>query len=187
MNKGGRMRYWGQCHGRYIVVIVVILVFAAFTAVQGKAEGKSGLLSLADVDVKGCEGVVVTQCELAKNIILTLKMGEDLTCEACFVSLGALGIAPGEDWSYDDPHKVVTPDEIKEVVLEIHRAYNEGTVRLDGFETAAAINRFCQDIKGPTAPPPTGTEEKPKGEGGQQEEKPVPATIPTPGTQEEGK
>jgi hypothetical protein len=175
------MNYMGRWWSSYRVVIMAILVFAAFAAVQGRAEEKNDLLSLADVDLKGCNGVVVTQCELAKNIILTLKMGEDLTCEACFVSLRALGIAPGEDWNYQDPNKVVTQDEIKQVVLEIHKAYNEGTVRLDGFEAAAGINQFCKDIKGPSAlPPPSPKTEEKKQEGGQQQE--VPAPVDTHGS-----
>jgi hypothetical protein len=169
--------------------MMVISVVTAFAAVQGRAEGGNGPLSLADVYVKECEGVAVTQCELAKNIILILKMGENLTCEACFVSLGALGIAPGNDWSYQDPHRVVTQDEIKEMVLEIHKAYNEGTVRLDGFEAAVGINQFCKDISGPstTPQPPTNTEEK-KQEGGQQQEVPAPSNSNESDTQQgEGK
>jgi hypothetical protein len=182
------MSVLGRLRIGYIFFIVVIVSFAAFSGVQGKVNKEKDPAGLADVDVKACEGVQVTQCELANNLILTLKMGEDLTCEACFISLQALGIAPGEDWSYDDPHKVVTPEEIKEVVLEIHKAYNEGTVRVDGFVAAAAINRFCQDIKGPSAPPSTGTEEKKKEEGGQQQEMPAPPDAQGPDTQQgEGK
>ncbi|OGP54818.1 MAG: hypothetical protein A2Y65_12130 [Deltaproteobacteria bacterium RBG_13_52_11] len=182
MSVAGRLRI------RYIIFIVVIASFAAFSGVQGKVNEENDPLGLVDVDVKACEGMQVTQCELAKNLILTLKMGEDLTCEACFISLRALGIAPGEDWSYDDPHKVVTPEEIKEVISGIHRAYNDGTVRLDGFVAAAGINRFCQDIKGPSAPPSTGTEEMKQEEGGQQQEMPAPPDAQGADTQKgEGK
>jgi len=111
--------------------------------------------------VKACEGVEITQCELAKNLINTLKMGEDLTCEACFIHLQALGISPGEDWNYEDPHQVVTMEEIREVSLEVHSAYNHGSVRFDGFEAAAGINRFCRAMKGPSATPaPIEKEEK---------------------------
>jgi len=152
--------------GRFHTVCMVLVSAFCFTAhpvgAQGKTaqqEGPAGYEGL--INVKECIGVEVTQCELAKNLILTLKMGEDLTCEACFIQLKALGIAPGEDWSYDDPHTVVTMEEMKEVVLEVHGAYNAGTVRLDGFEAAADINRFCRDIKGPAATPaPSEQEEK---------------------------
>jgi hypothetical protein len=130
----------------------------SFAGEQGKVEAEKDLLGL--VDVKECEGVKVTQCELAKNLILTLKMGEDLTCEACFIQLQAFNIAPGEDWSYADPHKVITVEEIKELVLEIHRAYNDGMVRRDGFDVATGINGFCRDIKGPTAIPAPSEKEK---------------------------
>lgn len=141
-----------------IIVIWIIAFSAALAGAQGKAENDKGLLGLANV--QECEGVKVTQCELAKNVIISLKMGEDLTCEACFIQLQALSIAPGEDWSYADPHKVIAVEEIKEMVLEIHRAYNNGMVRLDGFEVAAGINRFCQDIKGPSAVPAPSEKEK---------------------------
>jgi len=145
----------------------ICVVFAAFccflvpfAGVHGAGEQEEyGLVGL--IDVSECEGMRVTQCELAKNLIITLRMGEDLTCEACFVHLQALGIAPGEDWSYEDPHKVVTLDEMKEVILEVHQAYRDGTVRLDGFEAAAGINGFCRAMKGPTsAPAPSGQEKK---------------------------
>jgi hypothetical protein len=141
-----------------IFVIWIIAFSAAFAGAQGKTEDEKGMMSL--VHVQECEGVQVTQCELAKKLIFTLKMGEDLTCEASFIQLGAVGIAPGEDWSYADPHKVIAVEEIKEMVWEIHRAYNNGMVRLDGFEAAAAINRFCQDIKGPAAVPAPSEKEK---------------------------
>jgi len=186
------MSFSGRCRRGYIFFIVAISFFTCFSGVHGKVKEEKGLLGLADVDVKACEGVKVTQCELAKNFVLTLKMGEDLTCEACFIQLRALGIAPGEDWSYDDPNKIVTPEEMKEVALETHRAYNVGNVRFDGFTAAAGINRFCQDLKGPSIPlipPPmsTGTEEKKKEEEGQkekgqEEKKPTApdAQLPTP-------
>jgi hypothetical protein len=159
----------------YRALIVVIFFFTAFTGAHGNTEGETVPLAVADVEIKECEGLKVTQCELAKDLILTLKMGEDLTCEACFISLRALGIAPGEDWSYGDPHKIVTAEEIKEVVLEIQQAYNDGMVRLDGFEAAAGINRFCHDIKGPAAPPPAGTEKE------QTEEEGQPPAVQEPG------
>jgi hypothetical protein len=140
-----------------IVAVMVVVLCAVFAGAQGKTEGDKELLGL--VEVKECEGMGLSHCELAKNLVLTLKMGEDLTCEACFVQLQALGIAPGEEWSYADPHKVVTQEDIQEVMLEIHRAYNNGMVRLDGFVAAASINSFCRDIKG-ASPPPAKEEEK---------------------------
>ena len=143
------MGFSGRLLIRSIIVIWIIACSVALVGAQGKTEDDKALLG--PVQLQDCEGVKLTQCELAKNLILTLKMGEDLTCEASFIQIQSLGIAPGEDWSYADPHKVVTVDEIKEVVLEIHRAYNNGMVRLDGFEVAAGINRFCRDIKGPSA------------------------------------
>jgi hypothetical protein len=152
------MGFSGRLLAGYIIFIVIISFSACFAGAQGKAQEDKDLLGL--VDVKECEGVKVTQCELAKNLILSLKMGEDLTCEACFIQLRALGIAPGEDWSYEDPHKVVTAEEIREVVVEIHRAYNDGMVRSDGFEVAGGINGFCRDIKGPTATPAPSEKEK---------------------------
>lgn len=158
-----------------IALSVVIFFCAVFIGAHGKTEGEKVPLAVADVEVRECEGLKVTQCELAKDLILTLKMGEDLTCEACFIGLRALGIAPGEDWSYGDPHKLVTVEEIKEVVLEIHEAYNDGMVRLDGFEAAAGVNRFCHDIKGPAVPPAAGTEE------GQTEEEGQPPVVQEPG------
>jgi len=162
--------------GRFHTVCMVFVSAFCFTALpvgaQGKTaqqEGPAGYEGL--INVKACIGVEVTQCELAKNLILTLKMGEDLTCEACFIQLQALGIAPGEDWSYADPHTVVTMEEMKEVVLGVHGAYNAGTVRLDGFEAAADINRFCRDIKGPAATPAPSEQEE--------EEKETPSTDPS--------
>jgi hypothetical protein len=152
------MGFSGRLLAGYIIFIVIISFSACFAGAQGKAQEDKDLLGL--VDVKECEGVKVTQCELAKNLILSLKMGEDLTCEACFIQLRALGIAPGEDWSYADPHKVITVEEIKELILEIHRAFNDGMVRRDGFEVAGGINGFCRDIKGPTATPAPSEKEK---------------------------
>jgi hypothetical protein len=140
-----------------IVAMMVIVFCAGFVGAQEKKEEDKELLGL--VEVKECEGVGVSHCELAKNLVFTLKMGEDLTCEACFIQLQALGIAPGEDWSYADPHKVVTLEDIQEVTVEIQRAYSDGTVRVDGFVTAAGINSFCRDIKG-VSPPPAKEEEK---------------------------
>ena len=140
---------------------MLFFVFAAFAGARGNVEEEKDSLGLTGlIDVKACEGVEITQCELAKNLINTLKMGEDLTCESCFIHLQALGISPGEDWGYEDPHKVVTVEEIKEVALEIHGAYNSGSVRLDGFEAAAAVNRFCRDMKGPATLVPMEKEEK---------------------------
>ncbi|MCJ7663794.1 MAG: hypothetical protein MUO24_06095 [Desulfobacterales bacterium] len=152
------MGFPGRLLTGFIIFIVIVCFSVAFAGAQGKAQEDKDLLGL--VDVKECEGVKVTQCELAKNLILSLKMGEDLTCEACFIQLRALGIAPVEDWSYADPHKVVSAEEIREVVVEIHRAYTDGTVRSDGFEVAAGINGFCREIKGPTATPAPSEKEK---------------------------
>lgn len=153
----------------FIGAMMVIFFCAVLAGAQGKTEEKKELMGL--VEVKECEGVGVSHCELAKNLVLTLKMGEDLTCEACFVQLQALGIAPGEEWSYADPHKVATEEEIEEVTLETHRAYNKGMVRVDGFVAASGINSFCRDIKG--IAPPSEKEEK-----GQPEKQPAeqPAT-----------
>src|SRR4030043_1077328 len=145
------MGFLGRLLIRSIIVIWIIACSAPLAGAQGKTEDDKALLGL--IQLQECEGVKVTQCELAKNLILTLKMGEDLTCEASFIQIQSLGIAPGEDWNYADPHTVVTVDEIKEIVLEIHRAYDNGMVRFDGFEVAAGINRFCRGIRGPGAVP----------------------------------
>jgi hypothetical protein len=152
------MRFSGRLLIRSIIVIWIIACSVVLAGAQGKTEDDKALLG--PIQLQECEGVKLTQCELAKNLILTLKMGDDLTCEASFIQIQSLGIAPGEDWSYADPHKLVTLDEIKEIVLEIHRAYNNGMVRLDGFEVAAGINRFCRDIKGPPATLTPGEKEK---------------------------
>jgi hypothetical protein len=143
------MGFSGRLLARSIIVIWIIACSVALAGAKGKSEDDKAILGL--VRLQECEGVKLTQCELAKDLILTLKMGNDLTCEASFIQIQSLGIAPGEDWSYADPHKVITVDEIKEIVLEIQRAYNNGMVRFDGFEVAAGINRFCRDIKGPSA------------------------------------
>jgi len=170
------MRVSGRFHRKYIFFIWVMVFFvsAAFAGAKEKAEEEKATVGL--VDVKACEGVEITQCELAKNLINTLKMGEDLTCEACFIHLQALGIAPGEDWNYEDPHKVVSVEEIREVALEVHGAYNDGSVRLDGFEAAAGVNRFCRAMKGPSATPAPIEKE---------EEKAEPATEAEPQTEAE--
>ncbi len=152
------MVFLGRFLIKFTIVIWIIACAVALAGAQGKTEDDKALLG--PVQLQECEGVTLTQCELAKNLILTLKMGDDLTCEASFIQIQSLGIAPGEDWSYADPHKVVTVDEIKEIVLEIHRAYNNGMVRLDGFEVAAGINRFCRDIKGPSAIPVPSKKDK---------------------------
>jgi hypothetical protein len=159
-----------------IIVIWIIACGVALAGAQGKTEDDKAMLGL--VQLQECEGVTLTQCELAKNLILTLKMGDDLTCEASFIQIQSLGIAPGEAWSYADPHKIVTLDEIKEIVLEIHRAYNNGMVRLDGFEVAAGINRFCRDIKGPSAIPAPSKKDKKKTE--------MTPASPTPQPNEQG-
>jgi len=173
------MRFLGRLH-----TVCILLAFFCFMAlpagVHGKTAEEGPKETLGLMDVQECEGVEVTQCELAKNLILTLTMGEDLTCEACFIQLQALGIAPGEDWSYADPHKVVTPAEMKEVVLEVHEAYTAGTVRLDGFEVAADLNRFCRDIKGPSATPAPSEQEK------KEKETETPSTPPSMKPQEQG-
>lgn len=129
-----------------LALMMVITLFT--TPAMGGGEG------LMTVDLSGCEGVKLTQCELAKYLCLDLKMGEELTCEASFVVLQGLGIAPGECWNYADPHALVTLDEIKELVAEIQGAYAEGLARSDGFKVAEGINAFCLSLKGPAALPP---------------------------------
>ena len=187
------MRFLGRFHTLYIVLISAFCFTALPLGVQGETAHKESADYEGLINVKECAGVEVTQCELAKNLILTLKMGEDLTCEACFIQLQALGIAPGEDWSYADPHTVVTLEEMKEVVVEVHDAYNAGTVRLDGFEAATDINRFCQDIKGPSAAPAPSEQKKEETETPsaspstkpQEDATPPADTIPLPTEQEE--
>jgi hypothetical protein len=173
------MRILDQWHKAWMVLVLFLCCLVPFAGVNGAAEEEqSGVAEL--LTVKACEGVTVTQCEVAKNLINTLKMGEDLTCGACFNHLQALGIAPGADWSYEDPHKVITQKEMKELVIEVQMAYNNGTVRFDGLEAAAGINDFCRDMKGPA---PAAGVEPPQGvntEGGT-------PTTPTqgPGMEEE--
>jgi hypothetical protein len=171
------MRVVGQLHKAWKILVLSLCFLVPFAGVHGAAEEEQNDLA-GLVNVKECEGVAVTQCEVAKNIINTLKMGEDLTCAACFIHLQALGIVPGDDWSYEDPHKVVTQKEMKEVVMEVNLAYNNGTVRLNGFEAAAAINDFCRDMKGPSVTPASSEQEK------QEPEMPPPASLVKP--QEQG-
>jgi hypothetical protein len=152
------MGFPGRLLIRSIIACGIIACSVVLAGAQGKTEDDKALLG--PIQLQECEGVKLTQCELAKNLILSLKMGDDLTCEASFIQIQSLGIAPGENWSYADPHKIVTMDEMKEIVLEIHSAYNNGMVRLDGFEVAAGINRFCRDIKGPPAIRTPGEKEK---------------------------
>lgn len=166
-----------RLHKAWMILVLAVCFLAAFGGVRGIAqeEEQDNLVEL--VNMKECEGVTVTQCEVAKNLMHTLQMGEDLTCEACFNHLQALGIAPDGDWSYADPHKVITQKEMKEVMLEVQLAYNAGTVRLDGFEAAAGINDFCRDMKG--SAPPEGVEQ----EG---DNRTTPAQVPgTPGMEKE--
>ena len=154
------VRILDRLHKVWMILVLSLCFLVPFAGVCGAAEEEQSELAEL-VNVKECEGMAVTQCEVAKNLINTLKMGRDLTCGACFIHLQALGIAPGEDWSYEDPHKVMTQKEMKEVLLEVHVAYNNGTVRLDGFEAAAGINDFCRNMTGPVAPPaPSEQEEK---------------------------
>jgi hypothetical protein len=152
------MKILDRLYKTLIIILLSLCVLAPFAGVHRAAGEESSELTEI-INMKDCEGVTVTQCEVAKSLINTLKMGEDLTCGACFNHLQALGIAPGEDWSYEDPHKVITQKEMKEVVLETNLAYQNGTVRLDGFEAAVEINSFCRDMKGPAPPRGVETEE----------------------------
>jgi hypothetical protein len=163
----------------WMILVLSLCVLLLFAGVGVAAEEEQKEL-VGLVNVKECEGVALTQCEVAKNLINTLEMGEDLTCVACFNHLQALGIAPGEDWSYKDPHKVITQEEMKELILEVQQAYNNGTVRLDGFEAAAGINDFCRDMKGPA--PPQGVEPP---QGVNTEEGAPTTTTQEPGMEEE--
>jgi hypothetical protein len=139
----------------WVILVVTLCTVAPFAGVYVAAqEGQGEIAGL--VNVKECEGVTVTQCEVAKNLMNTLQMGEDLTCGACFNHLHALGIAPGQDWSYEDPHKEITQKEMKELIMEVNLAYMNGNVRFDGLEAAAGINDFCREMKGPA--PPQGVE-----------------------------
>ena len=142
----------------WMVLGLFLCILVPFAGVHSAAEEEQDDL-VGLITVKECEGVAVTQCEVAKNLINTLKMGEDLTCGACFIHLKALSIAPGEDWSYEDPHKLVSRKEMKELVIEVQMAYDNGTVRRDGFEAAASINDFCRDMKGPAPAEGVETEE----------------------------
>ena len=164
------------------IVFCAIFFFAAASGVYAaeavKETGKIG--------VKECEGVELTQCELAKNLVLTLKMGEDLTCEACFISLRAIDIAPGGDWNYADPHKVITVPEITEVLTKIHSAYTRGMVRHDASDVVAGIDNFCRGIKGPPTSPPSETTEKKKDDVKEDEIKSSVPSTQTPGTQQQG-
>ncbi len=166
MNFPGRWGWGGLC-----LMLVLFIVVPIAGAKEKAKKVKQDTLDL--IDVRGCEGVKLTQCELAKGLIATLKMGEDVTCEAGFVHLRALEIAPGADWSYEDPHKMVTLEEIKDVIMDVHQAYNDGNVRLDGFAVAEEINRLCLDMKGPSPVAPS--------EGGKEEVKPP---LPAPQEQE---
>jgi hypothetical protein len=175
--RGRGMSFTHWLHNICVVFVVFFCFLVPFAGVHGAGEQeKYGLVGL--IDVSECEGVEVTQCELAKNLIINLRMGEDLTCEACFIHLQALGIAPGEDWSYEDPHTVVTLDETKEVILKVHQAYNDGTVRLDGFEAAAGLSDFCRAMKGPPPTPPPSEQEKKETE--------MQPTTPSQGPQDQG-
>jgi hypothetical protein len=146
-----------QWHKAWMVLVLFICFLLPFAGVNGAAQEEQGDVA-AILTVKECEGVTVTQCEVAKNLMNTLKMGEDLTCGACFNHLHALGIAPGEDWSYEDPHKEITQKEMKELVIEVQVAYNNGTIRFEGLEAARGINNFCRDMKGPAPPQGVNTE-----------------------------
>lgn len=171
------MRVVDQLHKAWMILVLSLCFLVLFAGVRSAAgEEQNELAEL--VNVKDCEGMTVTQCEVAKNLINTLKMGEDLTCGACFIQLQALGIAPGEDWSYEDPHKEMTQKEMKEVILEVQLAYGNGIVRLDGLEAAAGINEFCKDMKGPAALP--APSEQQKKETGMQ------STAPLQGPQDQG-
>jgi hypothetical protein len=141
------MRILDQWHKAWMGLVLFLFLSVSFAGVNGAAEEQNDVAEL--LTVKECEGVTVTQCEVAKNLINTLKMGEGLTCGACFNHLQALGIAPGADWSYEDPHKEITQKEMKELIIEVQLAYNDGTVRFDGLAAAAGINDFCRDMKGP--------------------------------------
>jgi hypothetical protein len=166
------MRILDQWYKSWVVLVLFLFTVVPCAGVHGAAEEEQGDI-LGLIDMKECVGVTVTQCEVAKNLINTLQMGEDLTCGACFIHLKALGIAPGEDWSYEDPHKVITQEEMNELIVETHLAYNNGLVRHDGFEAAARINRFCQDMKGPSATP------APSEQGAEQADKETSMTPPS--------
>ena len=161
-----------QWHKPWMILILVLCLSAPFAGVHGAAEEQGDVAAI--LTVKECENVTVTQCEVAKNLINTLKMGEDLTCGACFNHLHALGIAPGDDWSYEDPHKEITQKEMKELVIEVQMAYNDGIVRFEGLKAATGINDFCRDMRGPAPLQEVNTEEgtptTPTEESGMEEE-----------------
>ena len=168
----------------YIVFYTIII---CFLAAGGGVYAAEAAKETGEIGAKECEGVELTQCELAKNFVLTLKMGEDLTCEACFISLRAIDIAPGGDWNYADPHKVITLPEITGILAKIHSAYTRGMVRHDASDVAAGINSFCRGIKGPpSSPPASDAAEKKKDDEKQDEIKSSPAGAPIPGTQQQG-
>jgi hypothetical protein len=172
-----------RIYKNYIVFCILICFMAAAVGVYAADTVKE----TGEIGVKECEGVELTQCELAKNVILTLKMGEDLPCEACFISLGAIDITPGGDWNYADPHRVVTPPEMTEILAKIHSAYIKGMVRQDASEVAMGINSFCRGIKGPPATPPASDAmEKKKDEMKQNETKSSPAGPEALPTQQQG-
>jgi hypothetical protein len=179
------MRILNQWYKTWLVLMLFLCSLVLCAGVHGAAEEEQRDIT-GLINMKECEGVTVTQCEVAKNLINTLKMGEDLTCGACFIHLKALGIAPGEDWSYEDPHKVITQEEMSELIVETHLAYNNGLVRLDGFEAAAGINRFCQDMKGPVVTPAPPEEEEKKADKEAESETETSATPPA-GAQESDK
>ncbi len=166
----------------YMFFCAVIFFFAAASGVYAAEAVKE----TAEIGVKECEGVELTQCELAKNLVLTLKMGEDLTCEACFISLRAIDIAPGGDWNYADPHKVITVPQITEILAKIHSAYTSGMVRHDASDVAAGINSFCRGIKGPPASPASEATEKKKDDVKQDEIKSSAPGTQVPGAQRQG-
>jgi hypothetical protein len=172
-----------RIYKNYIVFCMVISFLALGAGgVYAADVGKEG-----EIGVKECEGVQLTQCELAKNLILSLKMGEDLPCEACFISLGAIDIAPSGDWNYADPHKVITLPEITEILAKIHSAYIKGMVRQDASEVATGINSFCRGIKGsPTPSSASDVPEMKKEDKKQDEIKSSTTDTTVPGTQQQG-
>ena len=82
------MRILDQWHKAWMVLVLFLCFLVPFAGVHGaEEEEQDDIIGLSNV--RECEGVVVTQCEVAKNLINTLKMGEDLTCGACFIHLKA--------------------------------------------------------------------------------------------------
>ena len=151
------MRILDQWHKAWMILILVLCLSTPFAGVHGAAEEQGDVAAI--LTVKECENITVTQCEVAKNLMNTLKMGEGLTCGACFNHLHALGIAPSDDWSYEDPHKEITQKEMKELVIEVQMAYNDGIVRFEGLKAAMGINDFCRDMRGPAPAQGVNTEE----------------------------